>query len=229
MKNLGILIYEDVQPMDVFGPWEVFSIWKSTLNCSIDMHLIAPDNKIVQCDGGVKLEAHYTLSDAPNLDYLIVPGGRGRQKASKNEAILQYIHQQGQSCEYILSVCTGMFLLYYAGLLDNKKVTTYWRAMPELRELDNINVVEERVVKSGKIWTAGGISSGIDLALALIAEISGRDTAGQVQLLFEYFPEQIAYCNTSLKETLPDYSNTTRTMNTKLPEYIVNFINSSTS
>ena len=221
MKNLGILIYKDVQPMDLFGPWEIFSVWKSVLGHPLNMYLISVDDRMVMCDGGVNLEAHYTIQDAPDLDYLIVPGGRGRQDACKKPAILQYISKQGARCDYVLSVCTGMFLLYYAGLLEGKEVTTYWRAMPELKKLSHINVVQKRMVKSGKIWTSGGVSSGIDLALALIAEISGRDVAGQVQLLFEYFPQDMEYCHLGLKDTLPDYSESVKTHATELPDYIV--------
>ena len=82
-----------------------------------------------------------------------------------------------------------MFLLHKAGLLRNKPVTTYWRALSELRSFKDIDVEEERVVKSGNIWTSGGVSSGIDLAFELIVEIAGKEEAGRVQLLFEYFPK----------------------------------------
>jgi transcriptional regulator GlxA family with amidase domain len=105
----------------------------------------------------------------------------------------------------VISVCTGMFLLHKAGLLMNKPVTTYWRALSELRSFKDIDVKEERVVKSGNIWTTGGVSSGIDLAFELIAEIAGNEEAGRVQLLFEYFPKRTIYCNLQSSKSLPPY------------------------
>ncbi len=71
-----------------------------------------------------------------------------------------------------------------------------------------MNVAEERVVKSGKIWTSGGVSSGIDLAFELIAEIAGKEEAGRVQLLFEYFPKRTIYCNVETAKSLPAYYDT---------------------
>ena len=96
-----------------------------------------------------------------------------------------------------------MFLLHKAGLLRDTRVTTYWRALSELRSLKDVDVEEKRVVKSGKIWTSGGVSSGIDLALELIAEIAGKEEAGRVQLLFEYFPKRTIYCNLETSKSLP--------------------------
>ncbi len=101
-----------------------------------------------------------------------------------------------------------MFLLQKAGLIRNKSVTTYWRALSELRSLQDVDVEEERVVKSGKIWTSGGVSSGIDLAFELIAEIAGKEEAGRVQLLFEYFPKGTIYCDLETSKSLPPYYDT---------------------
>jgi hypothetical protein len=82
-----------------------------------------------------------------------------------------------------------------------------WRALSELRSLKDVDVAEERVVKSGKIWTSGRVSSGIDLAFELIAEIAGKQEAGRVQLLFEYFPKRTIYCNLETAKSLPPYYN----------------------
>jgi transcriptional regulator GlxA family with amidase domain len=101
-----------------------------------------------------------------------------------------------------------MFLLHKAGLLRDISVTTYWRALPELRSLGGVEVEEKRVVKSGRIWTSGGVSSGIDLAFELIAEIAGEAEAGKVQLLFEYFPKRTIYCDLETSKSLPPYYQT---------------------
>ncbi|MCF6775200.1 DJ-1/PfpI family protein [Thiotrichales bacterium 19X7-9] len=225
-KNLGIIIYDFVQPMDVFGPWEVFSVWKNILNVPINLYLVSEDEQQIHCDDKITLNAHCTFDNAPDFDYFIVPGGKGRLEQSKNDKLLNFIKKQANHCEFLLSVCTGMFLLYHAGLLKDKPVTTYWRAVPEIQALKDIKFCGERIVKSGKIWTAGGISSGIDLALELIASIAGKETAGKVQLLFEYFPERLSYCNLETKNQLPDYAPNVSSKATDLPQYIKDYINS---
>jgi transcriptional regulator GlxA family with amidase domain len=207
-KRVGVVLYENVQPMDVIGPWEVLAIWKNVLHAPIEMYLISEYGGLVHCDDDIFLKAHYPFSDSPALDYLIVPGGRGRREEVNNQRLIAFIKQKARSAKKVISVCTGMFLLHQAGLLRDKAVTTYWRALSELRSLGDVDVEEERVVKSENIWTSGGISSGIDLALELIAEIAGREEAGKVQLLFEYFPKRTIYCTLATAKSLPPYYDT---------------------
>ena len=207
-KNLGLVIYENVQPMDVIGPWEVLAIWKKVLDAPIDMYLVSEKGGLVKCDDDIILSAHCTFDDCPDLDYLIVPGGRGRREQVDNKRLIAFIKAKAATADKIISVCTGMFLLHKAGLLRNKPVTTYWRALSELRSLKDTDVEEERVVKSGNIWTTGGVSSGIDLAFELIAEIAGKEEAGRVQLIFEYFPKGTIYCDLETAKSLPPYYDT---------------------
>ena len=204
-KNLGLVLYENVQPMDVIGPWEVLAMWKKVLGAPIEMYLVSEKGGLVKCDDDIILSAHCAFDDCPDLDYLIVPGGRGRREQVDNERLIAFIQEKAKAAEKIISVCTGMFLLHKAGLLRNKPVTTYWRALSELRSFKDIDVEEERVVKSGNICTTGGVSSGIDLAFELIAEIAGKEEAGRVQLIFEYFPKRTIYCNLQSWKSLPPY------------------------
>jgi cyclohexyl-isocyanide hydratase len=223
-KNIGFLIYDDVQPMDVIGPWEVFSFWKNILLAPVNLYLIAEKSAMVSCDSGICLQAHCDFNDAPKLNYLVVPGGRGRIKQMHNERLIAFIKNQAAQCEYILSVCTGMFLLSSAGVLKNKSVATYWRAMPELKKELGVHVAQSRIVKDGSIWTSGGVSSGIDLALAFIAEIAGVETAGKVQLLLEYFPDNQLYCSEQTVNTLPPYGGEYKNTIEDLPDYIKQYI-----
>jgi len=223
-KKIGVLIYEHLQPMDFNGPWEVLSIWKNNLNAPIDLYLISETGSDVQCDSALTVKSHVDFEHCPALDYLIVPGGRGRLKQVNNPKIINFITQQAAHNQLIISVCTGMFLLHQTGLLKNRSATTYWRALPELQQFGDVNIVEDRVVKSGRIWTAGGISSGIDLAFELIAEIAGKETAGQVQLLFEYFPNNNVYCSLNTANTLPPYHGSNGIDPVYVPEYIENYI-----
>jgi transcriptional regulator GlxA family with amidase domain len=224
-KKLGIVLYENVQPMDVIGPWEVLAMWKNLLHAPIEMYLISENGGLVKCDDDIVLSTHCTFHDCPKLDYLIIPGGRGRREQIANERLIAFIKAKAESADKVISVCTGMFLLSKAGLLRNKAATTYWRALSELRSLKGIDVEEERVVKAGKIWTSGGVSSGIDLAFELIAEIAGKDEAGRVQLLFEYFPKRTIYCNLETSKSLPPYYGTKEPVPSK---YIADIIREET-
>lgn len=220
MKKLGIIIYDGVQAMDVFGPWEVFGVWRKLDSYPLQMSLISVDGQAVQADNDILINAHCAFDEVSKLDYLIIPGGQGRVNASSDVRVLSFIQAQAQNCQYILSVCTGVFLLHYAGLLNGRFATTYWRAIPELESLNSVVIDEQRIVKSGNIWSAGGISSGIDLAFELIAEIAGKDEAGMAQLLFEYFPNHTKYAKQYLKDQLPNYNQITTSCATCLPKYI---------
>lgn len=219
-QTLGLLLYENAQPIDVIGPWEVFSFWKHILKAPIDLYLVAEHAGPVQLDCQITLNAHVDFAHVPKLDFLVVPGGRGRVKEVNNEKLISFIKKEAAQCKHVLSVCTGMFLLAKAGLLKNLPVTTYWRAFPELKALKDLKVVEERIVKSGKIWTSGGVTSGIDLALAFIAEIAGKKVAGEVQLLLEYFPSDPHFCTMNTPNELPPYQGSSGQVEPYLPEYI---------
>lgn len=210
-RHFGILVYEKAQPLDAIGPWEVLSTWKQILKAPIHLHLIAEIAGSVPLDNDIVLNAPIDFARCPALDYLLVAGGVGRVAQMENPKLIDFIRKQAESCKLILSVCTGMFLLAKAGLLHGKEAATYWRAIPELKRLEKVKVKEERIVKSGKIWTSGGITSGIDLALAFIEEIGGKEAAGQVQLLLEYFPIEKLYCCSKTVESIPPY---------QAPEYI---------
>lgn len=227
-KKIGFLLYEYTQPMDLIGPWEVLSMWKKVLAPPIELYLISENGGYVQCDSNIVLKSHYSFNEAPKLDILIVPGGVGRRTQVDNKAVISFIQQQAKTCKYLISVCTGMFLLQRAGIFDGKKATTYWRAMPELKDFPNVRVDEERIVKDGKIWSAGGISSGIDLAFALIEDLAGEEIAGKVQLIFEYFPKAITYAKSEMINELPLYNSYTgASYKPYLPEYIREYIEKS--
>lgn len=227
-KKIGVLIYENVQPMDFMGPWEILSFWKNVLNAPIDMFLVAENSSFVQCDNNIIVKAHLDFEHCPPLDYLIIAGGRGRFVQVNNEKMINFIKKQATYNQYIISVCTGIFLLYQADLLKDKAATTYWRAIPELQSFGDVKVVEERIVKNGKIWSSGGVSSGIDLALELIAELAGKEIAGQVQLLFEYFPRDTLYCSTKTAKTLPPYHSSPDFKFADISKYIQEYIQSKT-
>merc|ERR1719300_1610726 len=123
----------------------------------------------------------------------------------RDDSLVSDLGVVAQHAESILTICTGSFLLQAAGLLNEKtKVATSWRAAHALRQ-QNVIVEEERVVQAGKIWSAGGVTSGIDAALAYLAAREGRAVAGEVQLRLEYFPVRVAYADQTQSDTLQPY------------------------
>ena len=217
--KFGFIVYPQMQLMDLVGPVEVLNIWRK-LNPELEIVYIAENLLPIDCRSGFSLQATYTFSEAPQLDYMCVPGGMGRLKEMHNPQTLQFIQKQFAGCKLVASVCTGAFLLYSSGVLTNHEVTTYWMAMPELTDKNDITISEKRVVKSGKVWTSGGVSSGIDLMFEVICEIAGESMAGQVQLLFEYFPSNRIYCTHADVNKLPKYPTEKSGSVRHLPEYM---------
>jgi len=105
----------------------------------------------------------------------------------------------------MLSVCTGAFLLHRAGLLSGKRATTHWGSLDRLRTLGDVTVVEERWVRDGNVWTSAGVSAGIDMTLAFIAHVAGKEIAGKVQFGAEYYPSGVEYGNMRTHAKAPAY------------------------
>ena len=116
-----------------------------------------------------------------------------------NPALIDFIRRQSAGCRAVLSVCTGAFLLHAAGLLSGQRATTHWASLDRLRALGDVEVVKERFTRSGAIWTAAGISAGMDLMLLFIAETDAEDVAPAVQLESEYFPGLRMYGSTDCR------------------------------
>ena len=150
--------------------------------------MIAETKEPVRCSNGMIIQPHAVFGDAPRLDYLLIPGGFGTRQQVDNQRLTSFVSEQAHNCKAILSVCTGAFILHACGLLQGKKATTHWLSLKQLKELDDVEIVEDRIVRDGNIWTSAGVSAGIDLALAFIKHEAGDDTAGSVQSFAEYYP-----------------------------------------
>ena len=185
MLTIGILLFPDAEELDFVGPFEVLSFVNKVLPDSSRVLFIAETADAVRAYNGMRVLPDTTLSACPQLDILVVPGGQGRRKAMKNPAILEFIKQQEPSARHITSVCTGSFVLAEAGLLTGKKATTYHQYYDDLAAY-NIEVVKNKVVPQGKIITAGGVSSGIELGFYLLRELFSIEIAQQVADKIEY-------------------------------------------
>lgn len=200
--NFGILIFPDAEELDFVGPWEMLRTWSRFFEGPDDCLIIAPSREPVVCANGLSVNPDVSLAQCPDLDFLLVPGGMGTRG---DPAIVEFIARQAEHCRAILSVCTGAFLLHRAGLLAGRNATTHWEWLDRLRELGDVNVVEERVVHDGRIWSSAGVSAGMDLTLALIADVAGEETAAKVQFYVEYFPLGRIYGSPHSHEKAPEY------------------------
>ena len=185
MLNVGILIFPGVEELDFVGPFEVLSYLNKVIPESTRMLLVSETSDAVKAYNGMRVLPDVTIETCPDLDILVVPGGKGRLIAMKNPHLIQFIKNQVPHARYIASVCTGAFLLADAGLLTGKKATTYHEVLEDLSGYD-VQVVTDKVVPQGQIITAGGVSSGIELGFYLLRELFGAQTAQQVARKIEY-------------------------------------------
>jgi transcriptional regulator GlxA family with amidase domain len=186
--NFGFLVFPGLEELDLVGPWEMVSLWGKYLQGPGRCLMVAQTREPVPCAKGMSINPHVAFDDCPPLDYLLVPGGEGTRQQVDNATLVSFVANQARGCQAILSVCTGSFILHRAGLLSGRRATTHWSALSRLAELGNVEVVQERVVRDGNIWTAAGVSAGIDLALAFIESVAGETVAGKVQFGAEYYP-----------------------------------------
>lgn len=190
--NFGVLVFNQVEELDFAGPWEMLGMWQKIAH-GPEPTIVAQSREAVVCAKGLSLNPQVAFADCPPLDYLLVPGGQGTRTEVDNRALIDFITRQAQGCRAVLSVCTGAFLLHAAGLLSGKRATTHWASLARLRALGDVEVVEERWVRDGSVWTAAGVSAGTDLLLAFIASEAGEEAAGKVQFAAEYYPVATRY------------------------------------
>jgi transcriptional regulator GlxA family with amidase domain len=136
----------------------------------------------------LQLTADQALRDLPHPEVVVFPGGYGTRALMKDEAILAWVREAHEHSRWTTSVCTGALVLGAAGILDGLEATTHWLLLEKLGEL-GARPVSRRVVEQGKVITAAGVSSGIDMALTLAARIGGDDLAQAIQLAIEYDPQ----------------------------------------
>ena len=203
--NFGFLVFPDLEELELIGPWEMVGMWSKFFGGPENRLIVAQSHDPILCAKGLSLNPHTSFEECPPLDFLLVPCGQGTRREVDNPVLVGFLFEQAQHCTAILSVCTGTFLLHKAGLLSGKKVTTHWNSLARLRALGDVTVVEERVVHDGNIWTSAGVSAGIDLMLAFIADIAGEETAGKVQFAAEYYPSGRRYGALHQSSAAPGY------------------------
>ncbi len=206
--RFGFLLFEGFEDLDFIGPWEMITTWSQKFNGPNELFIINETGDDVTSINGLTVKTNIDFDHCPPLDYLLVPGGLGTRKEVNNQKIISFIKEQASNCKQVLSVCTGAFLLHTAGLLNSKKATTHWASLDRLKAFKEIEVVEQRYIHDANIWSSAGISAGIDMTLAFIADIAGEKIAGDIQLYTEYYPDDKIY--PPHDNHLPNYINETR-------------------
>ncbi|MEU6552330.1 DJ-1/PfpI family protein [Streptomyces sp. NPDC046915] len=182
--QFAIVLYDRFTALDAVGPYETLGRLPDS-----EVVFVAERAGSVRTDNGnLALSADRSLAEVPNPDVVVVPGGPGQTPQMENTALLDWIRAADATSTWTTSVCTGSLLLAAAGLLEGRRATSHWLALDELRKY-GVEATGERVVTDGKYVTAAGVSSGIDMGLALLGRISGDIVAQAVQLGIEYDPQ----------------------------------------
>lgn len=182
--EIAIPLFDRFTALDAVGPYQVLSALPEARVrfISAEAGPVRADNRMLT------LVTEASFDDMPNPDIIVVPGGIGTRQLLEDEQIVGWVKTAHETSRYTTSVCTGSLVLAAAGILDGVDATTHWMVRDFLGEL-GANVVTDRVVERGKVITAAGVSSGIDMALVLAERIVGPEASQAIQLAIEYDPE----------------------------------------
>ena len=190
MLKIGILVFSGVEELDFIAPFEVLSYANKVQANSVQVSLVAEQMQQLTAFNGLRFMPDCTFAQVAELDILIVPGGKGRLTEMYNKNIHAFISRLQPSLQYLTSVCTGSLILAEGGFLQNCAATTHHLALEELQGYNNVNVItDQKVVAQGKIITAAGVSSGLELGFYLVQACFGAALAEQVAKGIEYTPQ----------------------------------------
>jgi transcriptional regulator GlxA family with amidase domain len=184
--QIAILLYPGVTALDAIGPYEVLRFIPGS-----EVRFISGEPGPIVTDSGVLvLGATHSYDETPAPDLVLVPGSEASTTTAMADGdLLKWLNRAHQTSRLTLSVCSGALILAAAGILKGHPATTHWIAQSVLPSFGAEPQRDKRIVKSGKIITAAGVSAGIDLALCVVEEICGRERAEIIQLLIEYDPQ----------------------------------------
>ena len=183
--NIAIVAFNNMAALDAIGPFEVLAHLPDA-----QMHWVGLETGLVRTEenSGVGINVDEVFEDVPAPDIIVVPGGHGEQQLRDNARFLTWLTTAHETTQWTTSVCTGSLLLGAAGLLTGKRATSHWLALDTLKSF-GAEPTLDRVVIAGKIITAAGVSSGIDMALTLAGKVAGEFVAQTIQLGIEYDPQ----------------------------------------
>jgi len=183
--QIAIVLYQGMTALDAIGPYEVFHFLPD-----VEIRFISHAPQPITADSAVLvLGATHSFDETPNPDIVLVPGSSAdTTTAMADKELTDWLKQVHETTHLTLSVCSGALVLAAAGILEGHPATTHWVAQRALKAFGAESRKNERIVKSGKIRTAAGVSAGIDLALEVVKELYGQERAEIIQLLIEYDP-----------------------------------------
>ena len=192
--NIGFVIFPGITQLDFTGPFEVLCRIGTPPSISVPSkfpqsktRVVAKTMSPVVSDRGLGIVPTDTFQSCPPLDLICVPGSAGVVDALADVETIDFIRRQGERAQYVTSVCMGAFLLGAAGLLKGRRAATHW-AYVDLLPLVGARHEKGRVVRDGHVFTSGGVTSGIDFAFRIIADLAGPEVAQAIQLGIEYDP-----------------------------------------
>lgn len=184
--QIAIMLYPGFTALDFIGPYEslrylpgaeVRFVWHEVGPITADSHVLL-------------VGATHTFDETPSPDLILIPGGFSTTEHARDEKVLGWVRRAHETSTWTTSVCSGSMILAAAGLLEGKRATSHWAALPVLRTFGVQPVGDERIVEAGdRIVTAAGVSAGIDLGLWLAGRIAGEAKAKAIQLSMEYDPQ----------------------------------------
>jgi putative intracellular protease/amidase len=182
--KIAILIFDRFTALDAIGPYEVLSRLPGA-----ELSFVAKEAGPKRSDtGALGVSADLPIAELPDPEIVLVPGGEGNRPLLSDDRVLEWLRSAHETSVWTTSVCTGSLVLGAAGILDRKRATSHWVYLEGLRSF-GAEPVDARVVEDGKVMTAAGVSSGIDMALTLAARVAGDQVARAIQLGIEYDPE----------------------------------------
>ncbi|MGJ6126348.1 DJ-1/PfpI family protein [Mycolicibacterium sp. Y3] len=183
--QIAIILYPGFTALDFIGPYETLR-WLPDAEVRFVWHQPGP----VAADSGVLVVgATHSFDETPSPDVILIPGGFSTMEHARDEKVLDWVRHAHRTATWTTSVCSGSVILAASGVLDGKRATSHWAALPVLKTFGVTPVGDERVVRQGDVVTAAGVSAGIDLGLWLAAQIGGEDRAKAIQLSMEYDPQ----------------------------------------
>jgi transcriptional regulator GlxA family with amidase domain len=191
-RRIGILLFDGAEELDWAGPWEVLAAWaKQWPDDGIEVFTVAESDEPISCAKGLRVLPDYARANAPGMELVLVPGGRGTRALVGREPVLAWLRGLREDGVLVTSVCTGALVLAAAGLLRDRPAATWWGAFDELLAIDPTIEArpDDRFVDTGAIVTAAGVSAGIDMALHLVARLHSVERAREVRRYIQYDPE----------------------------------------
>lgn len=192
MKHLGIFLFDEVEVLDFAGPFEVFSVASQLSNYALlKVSTFGATDDLIRTKNGLQVKPDLGFRDLIELDYLVIPGGDGTKMVIQSPAILSVLKEQILNSKWTMSVCSGSRILAKTGFLIEKAYCTHHLVFESMKEIvpSGIARPDLRFVQSDEtIWTAAGISAGIDLALHLLGKTFGEKLAIETANYMEYLP-----------------------------------------